>query len=926
MTREITTFGSVQQALFEALDVTRGAMDQQRGADLALALLVCKHLDDEYGLRLSPWGRRADNYKSLTRDECISCFEGLARDLRSRQWAQRIGGWCGEAFAQLVEVAWATLKRLPENRWARLVGLFQDLRLDFVSLAHRELLGEIVEAQMKRTADSSAGAGEHYTPREVARLLAGLASPRAGMRICDPFCGTGGILVQASEQVEDEDQRETLLYGQDVNLASYVLAAVSLYFHEARVGALERADALTDGHMAQAGYDMVLSVPPFGLRLRPEQVEALWRRLTYGPPSERGPADFAFVQHMLGLVQERKGTVCTVMPHGLLFRDAHSERAVRTALLDADVIEAVIGLPVGLFHGTSIPTCVLVLRTPGEKARERRGKVLFVDASREFRKAQTRNVLGGENIAKITTAFRSYEDVEGFARVMDRGRLAANGDNLDVRRYVDSTPPPEPQDIHAHMQGGMPVAEIEAEAALLRAYDIPASRLFMPRGPDSPYMDFPLRERRLDAEGLAELARPREDRLRAAFEAWWLRAEADIAGVLPGGRGTGGPRGGLARLRKDLMSSFPASLLEPGLLSEDALVGALAEWWAGARPAFRTWGERGTETLPGTHLAPLKEGMAGRLEAMVRRRRHQLVGTYQRWEQKYGLSFREIESQLTGTPETVVLHNPWSEQSAWAFGADDGGTAARRRRTAARIYELIDTEKTVQAALEKLAVDEQLVFLPLLTDTSPDADGQVERCPLRDVVAAARRGAAARFGEEPDGVPVVEARNLSERGLELAQVRYLPPGSSPRPADRLQSGDVLVTGRFMAGRGYRAVVWRDQLPAAACGNNVLRLVPDTARLSPEYLKAWLSQPSVRPLIEAQARFTQRDLYDLSAGRLLDVEIDLPAEPVQRRIAEEMAMLEEQRELRFAQLSKLELIKGTLMEDLRSARTSVSYED
>jgi hypothetical protein len=928
MTGGITTFESVQQALSETLNMTRGTMETQRGRDLALALLVCKHLHDEHGGRPSPWERLAAAPEPLAQDDWGMRFENSAHDFRSRQWTDRIDAWCADAFTQLVQAVSHTAKHLPKGLQTDLVGPFRELRLDFGSLTHRGLLGDIVEGLLKRSAESSAYSAEHHTPLDVVQLLTNLAQPQAGSRICDPFCGTGGTLVEAAEYVEERDevQHGPLLYGQDVNPAAYVLAAVNLYFHGASVGALKRGDALTDGELARTGYDMVLSVPPFGLRLRPDQVSALSDGLPFGLVSERGSADLALLQYMLGLVRERSGTVCTVVPHGVLFRDIPSERAIRKALLDADVMEAVIGLPPDLFNSTSIQTCVLVLRSPGGKAPARRGKVLFVDASREFRAEQGRNVLRAENTARIVSAFRSYEDAEGFARVMDRGRLAANGDSLAVRRYVDSTPPPEPQDIRAHMVGGMPVAEIDAEATLLRAYGIPASQLFLPREPDSPYMDFPSPERRLDAQGLAELARPQEARFRAAFEAWWSCAEADIVGILSVGREVDTSRGRLGRLRDELMSSFPARLLEPGLLPEHILVGALAEWWADARPSLRAWTESGQDTPLDTHLAPLREDMAGRLEVMVGRQRHELVDTYQRWEQKYGLAFREIEAQLTGTPEAVVLHNPWSEQSAWDFGADDGGTAARRRQTAARIYELIDTEKTVQAALAKLDVDEQLVLLPLLTDTTLDADRQVERCPLRDVVTTARRGAAPRFGEETGGVPVVEARNLSERGLDLTQLRHLRAGSSPRPADLLQPGDVLVTGRFMAGRGHRAVVWREQLPVAACGSNVLRLTPDTARLNPDYLKAWLSQPSIRPRIEARARFTQRDLYDLSAGRLLDVEIDLPAPPVQQRIAAEMAMLEEQRGLRFAQLSKLELIKETLMEDLRSARTSVSYLD
>jgi hypothetical protein len=925
-----TTFESVQQALYKAQDMVRGTMDPQSGDHLALALLLCKHLHDEYGVWPSGWSRLARSGEPPTGDQLGAGFEHLARDLSAQQWMDKVGVHYTEAFAWFIEDVSHSVKRLPRRLPSDLFDVFRELSLDFESLTHRSLLGEAVESLLERRSDASKYAGDFHTPREVVRLMTELARPRAGLRICDPFCGTGGMLVQAKEYVEEEeqDQRLPLLHGQDLNAGAYALAAVNLYFHGAAVGALQRVDALTDGHVPPDGFDMVLSRPPSGLRLRPEQAIALSPGLPYGPVSERGAADSALLQYMLGLVSERRGTVCTVMTHGFLLRGSFEERAVRTALLDADVIEAVIGLPPDLMHSTSVPTCVLVLRAPGGKAPDRRGKVLFVDASREFRKGRGLNVLGGEHRARITAAFRSYQDVEGFARVLDRSRLAAGGDNLTVRRYVDSTPPPEPQDIRAHMVGGMPVAEIDAEATLLRSYRISASRLLLPREPDAPYMDFPSPGQRFDEESLVELARPQETRFRAAFEDWWACAETEIAGALSDGPATGTPLSlsGLARLKSDLTSTFRTRLLEPELLPEHVVIGAFAEWWIEARPVLRARAGKGGEVPPETSSTSLKEKLANRLESAVARRRRELVDACRRWERKYGLSFRQIEAQLTGTPEAVVLHNPWSEQSAWEIGADDGGTAARRRLTAARIYELIDTEKTVRAALAKLDVDEQLVLLPLLTDPSIEPDRQTERHPLRDVVTIARRGTSSQFGEEAKGVPVVEARNLVEHGLDLAGLRHLRADSAPRPADLLRSGDVLVTGRFMAGRGHRAVVWREQLPVAACGSNVLRLVPDTALLHPEYLKAWLSQPSVRPRIEARARFTQRDLYDLSAGRLLDVEIDLPSPPVQQRIAEEMAMLEKQRPLRFAQLAKLGLIKETLMADLRSARTSVSYQD
>ncbi len=182
--------------------------------------------------------------------------------------------------------------------------------------------------------------------------------------------------------------------------------------------------------------------------------------------------------------------VITVMPHGVLFRGG-GEQAIRTELLEKTPIEAVIGLAPNLFYGTGIPACILVLRPPGRKDPAREGKVLFINADREFHAERAQNVLLPEHAEKIVSTFHAYEEVPGFSRVVSREELADNDDNLNIRRYVDNTPPPEPQDVRAHLVGGVPRAEIEAKKPLLDAYGIGVTDLFAEREPADPaYVDF----------------------------------------------------------------------------------------------------------------------------------------------------------------------------------------------------------------------------------------------------------------------------------------------------------------------------------------------------------------------------------------------------------------------------------------------------
>jgi type I restriction enzyme M protein len=134
---------------------------------------------------------------------------------------------------------------------------------------------------------------------------------------------------------------------------------------------------------------------------------------------------------------------------------------------DEDLFDAVIGLGPNLFYGTGIPASILVLRAPGARPPERRGRVLFINADREYYESRAQNFLYPEHIEKIVSSYQAFEDIPGFARVVDRDELAENGDNLKIRRYADNAPPPEPQDVRAHLFGGIPKAEVDAKRALV---------------------------------------------------------------------------------------------------------------------------------------------------------------------------------------------------------------------------------------------------------------------------------------------------------------------------------------------------------------------------------------------------------------------------------------------------------------------------
>ena len=210
-------------------------------------------------------------------------------------------------------------------------------------------------------------------------------------------------------------------------------------------------------------------------------------RFTCGFTPETGKkADLMFAQHVLAVLKPH-GLGAIVMPHGVLFRGS-DEKTIRAGIIEADRLEAVIGLAPNLFYGTGIPACILVLR--GAAPRDvNRGKVLFINADREFTAGRAQNYLGPQHVEKIVSAYHEYGDIPGFARVVDIAELRENGFNLNIRRYVDNTPPPEPQNVRAHLHGGVPKAEIEAHAGQFTAYGIDVFSLFTER--DTGYCDFP---------------------------------------------------------------------------------------------------------------------------------------------------------------------------------------------------------------------------------------------------------------------------------------------------------------------------------------------------------------------------------------------------------------------------------------------------
>lgn len=486
-----------------------------------------------------------------------------------------------------------------------LIRHFNKYRLRNEDFQFSDLLGSAYEFLINMFAESAGKkGGDFYTPRDVIRLMVRILAPAPGMKVCDPTCGSGGMLIITREHVEHSggDVTDLRLCGQVNDASAWSICKLNMLLHGIGGADIQLADTLLHPLHREGGelerFDRVIANPPFSQNYTKSQMEYPERFRWGWCPTSGKKADLMFAQHMLAVCKE-KGSVCTVMPHGVLFRGG-AERDIRAKFLQEDLIEAVIGLPPNLFYGAGIPACLLVMRpnrtgrfpNPNKPA-ARRGKVLFINADAEFHAGRAQNYLRPQHVEKIAATFERYEEISCYSRVVGFEEIAAeaNDFNLNIRRYVDNSPPPEPHDVRAHLIGGVPTAEIEAERArsLFTAVGFDAGHAFVPRNGDGRYQDFSPRITRRAAiaplvEGDAGV-QARSEEVHAALGKWWQRHAARLAD-LPARRD-------LNAVRSEMLTSFTKALVPVGALDRFALAGVVAAWWTDALPDLKTLIENG---------------------------------------------------------------------------------------------------------------------------------------------------------------------------------------------------------------------------------------------------------------------------------------------------------------------------------------------